>query len=1093
MLVAENKTENKVKESAYFQALDFFMLRSPLLPLEFYMNTFNLNIDNYEGQKVEMIDRLIDLSQNPYIRESIAVSSLSLLKSLPNLANDNNNKKKDQAIKGFIRYFIRMISRPTPYGLCSGVSYGIIGDSTQLSVKGISNHQKKSRPDMEWVLKLIKSVETNSDIVHQLHITTNSMVYFTGSRAKLPYVNRYGEIAGAKGIEHSSIRVTPVVELVLEQAKSPILYTQLLKKVQEAYPTTDVSKINQFLMQLFQQEFLISNLKPPITIGDPFSYVINQLRKLNGLDHLLEQLNEVQNKLHHYNCMPIGQGEKSYKELVATMNKVMKVKNPVQVDMKIATDDIILPVHLQGEVSKVTEILWRLSPDKRSFTHLETYKDKFLDKYGTTREVPILKLLDEDMGLGAPPTYKSPMSRMRAESQGSNISTKRESLLMEWVLKAQKNKLLEIEITDDMIQDLEPIPPNINHTPSSLELYFTLASSSKEEIDKGNYDIILSQNSGSNGGGKTFGRFTNMLGNEIYNKLEHIHEIESSYQAEDIFAELAYLPASGRATNVAITPSVRPYEITFGTNSSKGEENTIPLNDILVGITMEDGNYSFYLRSKRLGKKIVPKSGHMLNMMMGPNVYRFLRELGNENERRWESFSWGTLDSSPFLPRLRYGKAILSLARWKMSPHSLSSDKSLSHEIWFNHLQSWKTEWEVPRYVYLTEGDNRLLLDLENPLTVLELRRDFEKLKEGQHLLLTEAGFDLSDSPLEGNQGNFMMECVFPVVRKQLQTDFSNDDIKQTDQLSNERNKENASNIIEEKSNVTSELETVHRTYLPGGEWVFLKLYGLSSRIDEFIVWHMKTLTEKVAANQWADQWFFMRYADPEPHIRLRFKGKPDTLYTKLIPLIHQWGKNLQQEGLLSSMVIDTYDPEVERYGGATLIEVAEKVFEADSVMVTELLRLKRENLISLDLDLIAVICAIDIMECFSLSFKEQLSWFNERFSHKDYLKEFRQKRKNYMDLGNAFSEWEKLRSHSEGRLVYRCLKMRRDIIRQYAEQVYLNQQRGELISQPENIISSVIHMTMNRFGISFNHERKVMCLTRHTLHNLRYLRGIRD
>ncbi|MGM7684183.1 lantibiotic dehydratase [Cytobacillus sp. Hm23] len=1096
MVLVDNKPDSQLKQSKYFQALDFYMVRSPLLPLETYIEIFDLSLMDYEQQQEQMIDKLVNLAQSPIIRESIAVSSLSLLESLPNISNNKNKKKRDQAIKGFTRYLIRMISRPTPYGLCSGVLYGNISNSTSLNIGGISNHQKKSRPDMEWLLSVIKSIETLPNIISQLYVSANPMVYFSGSRAKLPYVSRYGEKRGTGIIDNSSIRITPVVEFVLNEAKAPILYTELLKRIREIYPQADEKRINHFLMELFEQEFLISNLRPPITISDPFSYFLNQLKELKELDHVKEKLSEVSQLLNEYDTLQVGKGEKKYKDLVSTMNKIAKVKNPIQVDMKISDKPVSLPGHLQNEVSKVADVLWRLSPHKRGYSHLDTYKEKFLNKYGSAREVPILTLLDEDLGLGAPPGYQYPVSRMKAETTVSRYSKKREGLLMEWLLKAQKNNQTEIELNDNMIQVLEESSPNNKHSPSSLELYFTLTSVSQEEVDKGNYNLVLTQNTGSNGAGKTFGRFSSLLGDDVIDNLKQVHQIEEYSNPDHLFAELSYLPAKGRATNVTITPSVRPYEITFGTNSSKGKDQTIPLNDIVVGLTMENGNYSFYLRSKKLGKNIIPTCGHMLNMMYAPNIYRFLRELSNDNERRWEHFSWGALESSPFLPRLRYGKAILSLARWKLYSNTLSSKKSWSHEKWFSRLQQWRDEWDIPRYVYMTEADNRILLDLENPLTVSELRRDYEKQQEGQHILLTETGFEFIENPLKGEEGHFLMECVFPIVKKHEPKKLSESDnsykVKKSTDVSFEGVKKHK--VVEKEiTPIEAPIANHSRVHLPGGKWIFLKLYGLSSRIEEFIGWHMKELYELAKGNQVADQWFFMRYSDPNPHIRLRFKGEQEQLYSKLMPIIHQWGLNLQREGLVSQMVIDSYDPEIERYGGPKLIELAEKVFEGDSIMVTNLIRLKREGAVSIDLDMIAVICTIDIMERFSLSFKEQLDWFNKRFSHKEHLKVFRKNRKPYMELGNSKNDWESLRNDPEGILIYNNMLHRRETLQHYAQQVHLNQQDGILHSNPDGILASIIHMTLNRFGISFQDERRVMHLVRHTLHNLRYSRGIRD
>ena len=58
----------------------------------------------------------------------------------------------------------------------------------------------------------------------------------------------------------------------------------------------------------------------------------------------------------------------------------------------------------------------------------------------------------------------------------------------------------------------------------------------------------------------------------------------------------------------------------------------------------------------------------------------------------------------PFLPRVRRGRAVLSVARWRLEaqePAALAAE-----------FQQWRDRWGVPRQVYLAAGDHRLLLNL---------------------------------------------------------------------------------------------------------------------------------------------------------------------------------------------------------------------------------------------------------------------------------------------------------------------------------------------------------------------------------------------
>ncbi|WP_324604200.1 thiopeptide-type bacteriocin biosynthesis protein [Streptomyces sp. Tu 6176] len=92
------------------------------------------------------------------------------------------------------------------------------------------------------------------------------------------------------------------------------------------------------------------------------------------------------------------------------------------------------------------------------------------------------------------------------------------------------------------------------------------------------------------------------------------------------------------------------------------------------------------------------------------------------------------------------------------------------------------------------------------------------------------------------------------------------------------------------------------------------------------------------------DRWFFIRYADPHPHLRLRLHGEPALLNGVLLPRLHDLAGELARAGLARGLRIDGYSPETERYGGAALLEAAEEVFHADSLLVLERLAVPEDD-----------------------------------------------------------------------------------------------------------------------------------------------------
>jgi thiopeptide-type bacteriocin biosynthesis protein len=84
------------------------------------------------------------------------------------------------------------------------------------------------------------------------------------------------------------------------------------------------------------------------------------------------------------------------------------------------------------------------------------------------------------------------------------------------------------------------------------------------------------------------------------------------------------------------------------------------------------------------------------------------------------------------------------------------------------------------------------------------------------------------------------------------------------------------------------------------------------------------------------DRWHFLRYRDPDPHLRLRFHGVPCRLLAELLPLIHTDLEERRAQGLLWTWQVATFEPEWERYGGALGFSLAEAWFWADSQRVLE-------------------------------------------------------------------------------------------------------------------------------------------------------------
>jgi thiopeptide-type bacteriocin biosynthesis protein len=95
------------------------------------------------------------------------------------------------------------------------------------------------------------------------------------------------------------------------------------------------------------------------------------------------------------------------------------------------------------------------------------------------------------------------------------------------------------------------------------------------------------------------------------------------------------------------------------------------------------------------------------------------------------------------------------------------------------------------------------------------------------------------------------------------------------------------------------------------------------------------------------NQYFFIRYYENGPHIRLRLKGDKLTLEkttkSKLIQATNEYFSTAPYVKNGSVQIVP-YEPELDRYGGRIGTAIAEKMFQVSSAIVLQILSLKEWN-----------------------------------------------------------------------------------------------------------------------------------------------------
>jgi thiopeptide-type bacteriocin biosynthesis protein len=246
----------------------------------------------------------------------------------------------------------------------------------------------------------------------------------------------------------------------------------------------------------------------------------------------------------------------------------------------------------------------------------------------------------------------------------------------------------------------------------------------------------------------------------------------------------------------------------------------------------------------------------------------------------------------------------------------------------------------------------------------------------------------------------------------------------------------------------------------------------------------MRAFCEFVRSAGLAEEWFFVRYSDPDPHVRLRFRGAPEHLVGQLVPQFCSWAADLMTDGLCLRFCFDTYEREVERYGGVEGTVAAEALFAADSRAVSELLYLNQQYLLEMDRRTLAVLSIDDLLAGLGLTEADRLQWYRDQVvSRHETGQEYRQRKAT---LRSLLGDPRQLSAEPGGEAVAQVLAARRGALAPIAQRLDGLTERGELGQPRSKLYQSFVHLHCNRLlGSDWSTERQVIGLLLRTREGL--------
>ncbi|MFI9630104.1 lantibiotic dehydratase [Streptomyces sp. NPDC052042] len=799
-----------------------------------------------------------------------------------------------------MRYVLRASGRATPFGLFAGVAPARIDGAPAARIG--TGHQAVARPDATWLTAVIERLEADRVLQPRLTVQAHPLAMERDGHVVLEH-RPAGSDGGAPA--HVQVRLTTPVKAALETAGAPIRTADLAAKLAADFPHVPTPRVNGLLAGLIAQRLLVTNLRPPSTATDPLAHVLTVLGT-EGPAAAAEpaaKLREINRALTRHNTTTdpaIAQAERA--EIEPVMRDLSPAAGPVlSVDLRLDAE-VTLPAAVAAEAARAATALIRLSGRPALSRGWVAWHGRFLERYGPRALVPLLDAVDNDTGLGYPAGFLGgPPAAVSA------ALSERDTKLLTLAQNAALHRRHEIVLDDAMLTDLaEKAGPEIRIQPTT-EVTVRVGARSVRALNAGEFTLAIVGVSRS--AGTTSGRFLSLLDTSDQERMAAAYATASTTTGNALTVQVCAPPLYAGTGNVARTPQVMHAAVRLGECHGPGGTDLVPVQDIAV--TADAHCLYLISRSRHRPLQFVTMNAVEPTRRIHPLV-RFLTEATHALSVPCTTFDWGAAAGLPFLPALRYGRTILAPARWRLTAADLA-DPAADWAQWDRSLSTWRDQTQVPRTVYVGDGDQRLRLDLAEPshraLLHTHMRRDASAVLRAESA--AEAGW-INDRP---------HEVVIPLTTT-------------------------ASPVKAPYWLHTNLVAGREHGRPPGCDGRFLiKLYAHPGRHASILTRHLPDLLHELRDLLGGEvRWWFLPYRDPDDHLRLRL-AVGDGLAAETTAAIGAWTRRLRQARLLARVQWDTDFPETARFGGPQAWEAAEAYFAADSrAAVAQLASCTAEN-----------------------------------------------------------------------------------------------------------------------------------------------------
>ncbi len=270
-------------------------------------------------------------------------------------------------------------------------------------------------------------------------------------------------------------------------------------------------------------------------------------------------------------------------------------------------------------------------------------------------------------------------------------------------------------------------------------------------------------------------------------------------------------------------------------------------------------------------------------------------------------------------------------------------------------------------------------------------------------------------------------------------------------------------------------MSKIQRSFIPGSEWIYIKVYTGSNTADKILVNELTKIILVLERKKYMEKWFFIRYSDPDFHLRIRILVKDCKFIGEILRLFYKQFNKVVENDRVWKIQLDTYNRELERYKGH-LMELTETLFCIDSTHTLKLLRIL-EGMPQSARWLIAAKMIDSLLVDFTYDLQQRkvfLESMDKSYKMEFGFNEFNAKQFNvmYREYSHELEEvlWDK--KVDEGyKALYDILKFRSNALKSVVQQLIGANDSREM----QILLSSYIHMMLIRLFRSKNRQYELI------------------